>query len=584
MRNFFKTFFAALLALVVFTFIAVFILIRFIGGLTDKDKPVVEQKSVLVFDLGQHYMEQMQENPLSILKSDAKDVPGLYDLIRLVHHAKSDNSIDGIYIQANPSPNGFAASSEIREALADFKQSGKFIIAHADVITQRSYAIANIADKVYVSPQGYLEWLGYNVDYAFIKGTLEKLDIEPQIFYAGKFKSATEPLRADKMTEENKLQTTVWLNDLYNDLLIHTASARKLDTATLRQLANNGSIQNGKDALDNKLIDGLKYDDEVRDEIKSKLKIDKYERINFVTVNTYMEAAKYIKNSGEKIAVIYAEGSIVDGKAGQGVIGGDHFRSLLRKARLDRSIKAIVFRINSGGGSAMASENIWREVELAKKEKPVIVSFGDVAASGGYYIACSADSIFAQPNTITGSIGVFGIIPNMEGFFKNKLGVTFDGVKTGPYADAMTITRPMNEQEKKMIQTEIEGIYALFKKRVADGRKKDTAYIENIAQGRVWTGEKAISIGLIDRFGGIEDAIQSAARMAKLTDYQVKEYPEPVNLFNQIFGKSADPMSYTQKMKQEIGEDNYKIYEQLKRVKEMTGSIQARLPFEFVIR
>jgi protease-4 len=584
MRNFFKTFFAAFLALIVFTCIAVFILIRMIGGLASKDKPVVEQRSVLVLDLGQHYMEQVQENPFSILKGDEKDVPGLYDLIRLLHHAKNDKSIEGIYIQANPSPNGFAASSEIRKALADFKQSGKFIIAHADVITQRSYAIANVADKIYTSPQGYLEWVGYSVDYAFIKGTLDKLDIQPQIFYAGKFKSATEPLRTDKMTDENKLQTTVWLNDLYNDLLIHTAAARKLDTAGLRQLANSGTIQNGKDAVDHKLIDGLKYDDEVRDELKSRLKIDKYDRINFITVNTYMEAAKYLKNTGDKIAVIYAEGDIVDGKGSQGSIGGDAFRSLLRKARLDRSIKAIVFRINSGGGSAMASENIWREVELAKKEKPVVVSFGDVAASGGYYIACSADSIFAQPNTITGSIGVFGIIPNMEGFFKNKLGITFDGVKTGPYADAMTITRPMNEQEKKLIQAEIESIYALFKKRVADGRKKDTAYIDSIAQGRVWTGEKAIGIGLVDRFGGIEDAIQSAARMAKLTDYQVKEYPEPENLFSQIFGKASDPLNYTQQMKKEMGEENYKIYEQLKRVKEMTGSVQARLPFEYFIK
>jgi protease IV len=584
MRSFFKTFFAALLALIVFTFIAVFILIRFVGGLTDKDKPVVEQKSVLVLNLGQHYMEQVQEDPFSIISNEDKDTPGLYDLIRLINHAKTDKSIEGIYMLANASPNGFAASTEIRKALLDFKQSGKFILAHGDIVTQRTYAVANVADKIYISPQGYLEWMGYSVDYAFVKGTLDKLDIQPQIFYAGKFKSATEPLRADKMTEENKLQTTVWLNDLYNDLLTTTAQARSIDTGTLRQLANSGIIRNGRDAADHKLIDGLKYDDEVRDEIKGRLKIDKYDRINFITVNTYLEAAKYLKTTGEKIAIIYAEGDIVDGKGGQGVIGADQFRSLLRKARLDKSIKAIVFRINSGGGSAMASESIWREVELAKKEKPVVVSFGDVAASGGYYIACNADSIFAQPNTITGSIGVFGIVPNLQGFFRNKLGVTFDGVKTGPYADMMTITRPMNEDEKKIIQQEIENTYAMFKRRVADGRKKDTAYIDSIAQGRVWTGERAISIGLIDRFGGIDDAVKAAARMAKLTDYQVKEYPEPENLFKQIFGKASDPMSFTQRMKQEMGEDNYKIYEQLKRVKQMTGNVQARLPFEYFIR
>jgi protease-4 len=232
----------------------------------------------------------------------------------------------------------------------------------------------------------------------------------------------------------------------------------------------------------------------------------------------------------------------------------------------------------------MASENIWRELELAKKEKPVIVSFGDVAASGGYYIACMADSIFSQPSTITGSIGVFGIVPNMQGFFKNKLGITFDGVKTGPYADGMTITRPMNEQEKKIIQAEIDNIYALFKKRVADGRKKDTAYIDSIAQGRVWTGTRAREIGLVDRLGGLETAIASAARKAKLDDYQVKEYPEPRDIFGQLFGRSHDPVNYSSLLKQELGEENYRIFKQMKEVKDMTNSAQARIPFEFFIR
>ena len=236
------------------------------------------------------------------------------------------------------------------------------------------------------------------MDYAFLKGTLEKLEIEPQIFYAGKFKSATEPFRTDKMTPENKLQTTVWLNDLYNDFLLKTAETRKIDTATLHQIANEGKIQNAKDAVDNKLVDGLKYDDEVKDEIKSKLGLGKYERINFVSINTYMAAGKYIKLTGEKIALIYAEGDIVDGKAEIGVIAGENYRELIRKARLDKTIKAIVFRVNSGGGSSLASENIWRELALAKKEKPVVVSFGDVAASGGYYISCAGRQHFCAAN------------------------------------------------------------------------------------------------------------------------------------------------------------------------------------------
>jgi protease-4 len=582
MRSFFKTFFASLLALVIFTLLIFFFLVAYIGGLTSKATPKVEAKSVLVLDLGQHYAEQLKKDPFGVLSSEDADVPGLYDVIRLLEKAKTDKHISGIYIVANSNGNGFAASSEIRNALVDFKKSRKFVLAQGDVITQKAYGIANAADKIYVNPQGYVEWFGYNVEYVFIKGTLEKLQIEPQIFYAGKFKSATEPLRTDKMTPENQLQTSVWLNDLYSDFLVQTAAARKIDTATLHQLANEGKIQTAKDAVNYKLVDGLKYDDEIKDEIKNLLKIGKYERINFMTINTYMAASDLAGTKGEKIALIYAEGDIIDGKSGQGTIGSETYRNLLRKARLDKTIKAIVFRVNSGGGSSLASENIWRELYLAKQEKPVVVSFGDVAASGGYYISCAADSIFASPVTITGSIGVFGIIANMQEFFKNKLGVTFDGVKTGPYADAGAFYRPMNDNEKKMVQAEIEMIYSQFKQRVADGRKIKMEYVDSIAQGRVWTGIRAKDIGLIDRFGGIEDAVKSAAVMAKLTNYRVKEYPEPKNIFDQLLGKK-DPMSYTQKLKEEVGEENYKIYLELKQVKEMSNTIQARLPFQFFI-
>ncbi|HEX7847336.1 MAG TPA: signal peptide peptidase SppA [Chitinophagaceae bacterium] len=584
MRSFFKTFFAALLALIIFSVLVFFLVTIFIGKLAKSDQPAVHAHSVLVLDLGHQFKEQMQENPLALLSGDKeKNIPGLYDVVRLLREAKNDKRVEGIFIKINPSSNGFAASEEIRNALLDFKESGKFIIAQGDIITQKSYSIANVADRIYVSPQGFVEWKGMSVEYAFLKGTLEKLDIEPQIFYAGKFKSATEPFRSDRMTDENKLQTSVWINDLYTDFLQKTAEARNLDTAVLRQLAVEGKIQTAKDAKDNKLVDDVKYDDEVKDEMKKRLNVGKYERLNFISISNYMAATKYIKTGGEKIALIYAEGNIVDGKGDQGSIGSETYRTLVRKARLDKSIKAIVFRINSGGGSALASENIWRELALAKEEKPVVVSFGDVAASGGYYVACAADSIFAQKGTITGSIGVFGIIPNMQAFFKNKLGVTFDGVSTGPFADAPTVTKPMNEQEKKMLQAEIENIYGLFKKRVAEGRRKDTAYIETIAQGRVWTGIRAKEIGLIDRFGGIDDAVRSAAAMAKLGDYTVSEYPEPQNVFDQLFGKT-NPMSQNSQIKEEIGEDYYKLYQELKRVKEMTNKAQTRMPFEFFIR
>jgi len=583
MRGFFKIFFASLLALIVFCLLVVFFLVTVVSNLTSRQKPRVETGSVLLLDLGQHFSEQRQQDPLSILNSDNRDVPGLYDLIRLVKQAKADDDIAGIYIVADNNPNGFAASEEIRNALLDFKASGKFLLAHGDIMTQKAYLVANVADKIYLSPQGMMEWAGYSVEYAFLKGTLEKLEIEPQIFYAGKFKSATEPLRADHMTDANKLQTTVWLNDLYSDLLMKTAVVRKTDTATLHQLANDGKIRQASDAVTYHLVDALKYDDEVKDEIKSRLKIDKYERINFITVGSYLAASNLERPGGGKIALIYAEGDIVDGKGDWNSIGDQNYRSLIRRARLDKNIKAIVFRVNSGGGSSMASESIWRELFLAKQEKPVVVSFGDVAASGGYYISCAADSIFALPSTITGSIGVFGIIPNMEAFFKNKAGVTFDGVKTGPYADAGSIYRPLTANEKTMVQASIDLIYAQFKQRVADGRKKDTAYVDSIAQGRVWTGFRAKDIGLIDRYGGIDDAVKCAARMAKLTDYSIREFPEPQGILEQLLGKSSDPARYASKIKEEVGEDNFMIYQELKRVKEMTNKAQARMPFQFFI-
>jgi protease-4 len=585
MWNFFKTFFAALLAMVVFTVIVLFFLVAWVGNLASSDKPVIEQKSVLVIDIGQHYQEQVQENPFAALTGDEeKNTPSLYDVVRLINKAATDEKIAGIYLQCNPSPNGFAASDEIRNALLEYKKTKKFLYAYGDIITQRAYHIANTADKIYLSPQGYMEWNGFAVTLSFLKGTLDKLDIKPQIFYAGKFKSATEPLRTTEMTPENELQTSVWLGDLYNHFLLKASEARNIDTAELRKIANEGKIVTAQDAVNAKLADALKYDDEVKDEIKNKLSLDKYQKINFVSINTYAAAGGYRRTTGERIAVIYAEGDIIDGKGNnqQGTIASDDYQKLIRKIRLDKSIKAIVFRINSGGGSSLASESIWRELELAKQDKPVVISFGDVAASGGYYIACAADSIFANPTTITGSIGVFGIIPNMEGFFKNKLGVTFDGVKTGPYADAGTMTRPMSENEKKILQSEIENIYAVFKKRVADARKKDVSYIDSIAQGRVWTGQRAIQIGLIDKFGGINDAVAAAARMAKLPDYYLREYPEPVDFFDQLLGK-APPMNYNNKLKEELGEENFRIFNEMRKVQQISGKAQAKLPFSFSI-
>ncbi|HMK17549.1 MAG TPA: S49 family peptidase, partial [Chitinophagaceae bacterium] len=390
MGGFFKMFFASLLALIIFSVIGFFLFLVLIAGFAKSDAPLVEKNSVLVINIGQSFQEQKQESPLALLSSnDELSVPGVYDVVRLIQKASKDDKIKGIYLQSGLNPNGFATSEEIRNALLAFKKSGKFIIAYSEMMNQKSYHVANVADKVYINPKGFFDWAGFSSELLFLKGTLEKLDIEPQIFYAGKFKSATEPLRTDKMTPENKLQTSVWLGDLYAHFLLKAAEQRKIDTATLHQYANEGAIQTPQDAVNKKLIDGVKYDDEIKDEIKEKLKLGKYDKINFITINSYFKSGSYKKTSGEKIALIYAEGNIVDGGGEQqGQIASADYIKLIRKARLDKTIKAIVFRVNSGGGSALASETIWRELSLAKAEKPVVVSFGDVAASGGYYISC----------------------------------------------------------------------------------------------------------------------------------------------------------------------------------------------------
>jgi protease IV len=437
---------------------------------------------------------------------------------------------------------------------------------------------------VYCNPKGGLEWKGFALQYMFFKQTLDKIGVEPQIFYAGKFKSATEPFRTDHMTDANKLQSSVFLNDLYNRFLTETAAARNVDTAALHQYANTMAIQTADDAVKYKLLDGAKYDDEVKGEIKAALHLGAQDKINFITVGKYAKAATYKNGSGsDKIALIYAQGDIVDGKGEKGQIGGDTYRGLIRTARMDDNIKAIVIRVNSGGGSAMASENMWREISLAKKQKPVILSFGDYAASGGYYMSCGADSIFTEANTLTGSIGVFSIVPNLKKFFNDKLGVTFDGVKTSPYADMPTASRPLSDMEKKFLQNDVDSIYNTFLHRVSAGRRIDVALVDSIGQGRVWTGTRGIQIGLADKLGNLQDAIDCAARMAKVKDFRLKEYPEPLSWWETIFGGYKKSMQ-AKAMKEQLGEEGVNIYNNIKKIKQSAGSTQVRLPFEISIQ
>ena len=578
MKSFFKTFFAALLALIIFSFLGFFILIGIAAAFSTDEKVAIAQNSVLVIDASETFLEQSKNDPFSELmnKKNGKQ-PSLSELIGLLNYAKKDSSIKGIYIKCAENPNGYAATEEIRKALIDFKKSNKFIVAYAETISQKGYMMANVADQIYTHPQGGMEWSGFNYETMFLKGLIDKLEIEPQIFYAGKFKSATEPFRYTQMSEANKLQTGIWLNSIYNNFIQGAAEMRNLNADSIKAFANEGKVQNAKDALKYKLVDGLIYDDQLKKIISKKLRLVDETKISFVSINNYAESIALRGTGSGKIAVIYADGDVVMGKGQNEAIASDDYRALLQKIRNDKSIDAVVLRVNSPGGSALASDIIWREIDLLKKEKPVVVSMGDVAASGGYYIACGADSIFADANTITGSIGVFSVIPNAEKFLKNKLGITFDRVKTGQYADAPSATRALTVTEQKFLQSGVDSVYNTFTSRVAAGRQKSVVYIDSIAQGRVWTGADAIKVGLVDKIGTLNDALASAAKMAKLKGYSIKSYPESRSFIEEFFEGYKNEVK-TKAIQQEIGIEQWQVLQQLKTIKQIMGQPQARLP------
>ena len=582
MNQFFKSFFASLLAFFVFIFIGFALLFAIIGALSSEDEVVIPSNSVLVIDLSENFSEQVKEDVYNELFNKKKGkTPSLSNLISLIQYAKTDSSIRGIYLKCQENPNGFAASEEIRAALMDFKQSKKFIIAFGETISQKGYWIANTADLIYAHPQGGLEWTGFSYETMFLKGLLDKLEIQPQVFYAGKFKSATEPFRYSEMSAENKLQTSQWLNGIYNNFIDGTAQQRNLNADSLKLWSDQAMIQTPNDAVAHQLIDGLYYDDQVKYEIAKKVNVAKSQNISFVRINEYSAAIAIRGKGSDKIAVIYADGDINMGKSDKDGIASDEFRSLIQSIKNDTKISAVVLRINSPGGSALASDIIWREIELLKKVKPVVVSMGNYAASGGYYIACNADSIFANANTITGSIGVFSVVPNIGNFMKNKLGITYDGVKTSNYADFPTTSRALNATEQKFMQAGVDSIYYAFKLRVAKGRKKSIENVDSIAQGRVWTGADAIKVGLVDRIGNLDDAIASAAKMAKLKSYSIKSYPERKSFIEDFIGGYEDKVK-TKAIQEEIGVQEWEALKQLKSIKQMIGQPQTRLPI-FVV-
>jgi protease-4 len=505
---------------------------------------------------------------------------GLDDIISSLKKAKTDINIKGIYLEISDPKAGFATLEEVRNALLDFKTSGKFIYSYSECYSQKAYYLASTASKLYLNPQGALEIKGLSSQIMFFKKMLEKLDMEVQIFRHGKFKSAIEPFMLDKMSDANRSQVEIYLGSLWGHMIEGIGKSRNITVDEINNMANNLSIRNPEDALKYKLVDELTYEDEVLSAIRKNIQIHETDKINFASLEDYSDFATDTKVSKDKIAVIYAVGEIESGDGSDEKIGSVRIAKAIRDARLDKNIKAIVLRVNSPGGSALASDVIWRETVLAQKTKPFIVSMGDVAASGGYYISCAADRIFAQPNTITGSIGVFGMIPNAQKALSEKLGITIDTVNTNKHSDVGTILRGATPVEYQYIQQSVEHIYDIFISKVALGRKTSKNSIDSIGQGRVWSGADAIKINLVDELGGINDAIAYAAKQAKLTNYKLVNLPKQRDPIQELLGNTTDEIE-TRTMKSNLGEQ-YIYVKQIKNVLQLKG-VQARLPYEMII-
>ncbi|MBI4649151.1 MAG: signal peptide peptidase SppA [Bacteroidia bacterium] len=539
MKSFFKYLLATLLGSII-GIVAGFIIIILIlvgiiaslGSLYEQDVKRLKPNSILKITLDSEITDRTSNNPMENfdwVKMKPEKKIGLNDILKNIVKAKQDDKIKGIYLEVDAIPAGIATIEEIRDALLDFKESKKFIISYSNIYTQPAYYLASVADKIYLNPVGLLEFKGLNAELLFFKGTLEKLGIEPQIIRHGKFKSAVEPLICDKMSRENHEQTFTYVKSIWDHILNGISEQRSIDTAKLNNYADSLLITDGESAIKYKLVDSLVYYDDVIILLKKLSGIPLKKELEFVNLADYTKQPEKRKNKRlikEKIAVVFASGNIIQGQGDETTIGSETISEAIRQARLDSNIKAVVLRVNSPGGDAIASDVILREITLLKQIKPVIVSMGDVAASGGYYISCKADMILASENTITGSIGVFGVLWNGKELLNNKLGITSDVVKTNASSDIGTVFRRLTPSEEQVIQKEIDDIYTIFTSHVAEGRNIPVNEVDSIGQGRVWSGANAKNIKLIDEFGGLSAAIKIAANKAGLEKYKIVELPE----------------------------------------------------------
>jgi len=589
MKEFFKYVFATIVGVFLVSVIGIIFFIMVIGAIiSSAEKQVtVENNSMLVLDMNRQIVDRAPNDPFADMEipgfSQIKTL-GLDEIFTSLENAATDDRIKGIYLKLSIINGGMASVEEIRNALIDFKSKcDKPIYAHADqyIMDQKAYYLATVADKIVIHPEVSVDFRGLGGEMMFYKHALDKIGIEMQIVRHGKFKAAVEPFMLDKMSEENREQQMTYMGSLWNHMLKGISERRNISVEQLNKLADEvQTFKKGKKAVESGLVDEAKYKDEVLNDLRQITGIKGTKGVPVISASNYADVpVKGKKFSRNKIAVIYASGDIGMSFGGK-FIDGDELSREIRKVRQDSSYKAIVLRVDSPGGTVFDSETIWREVKLTSNEKTLVVSFGDVAASGGYYLSCAADKIIASPNTITGSIGIFGTIPNFGELMNDKLGITTDVVKTNKNSDLLSLTRPMTDYEKQMMQSSIEDGYDTFISHVAEGRRMTKEQVDEIGQGRVWSGENAKEIGLIDDFGGLKDAVALAAEIEGLDDYRIVSLPSLPDPFEQLFKVGSDNIR-TKFLKNELGE-KYRYYEYLKKMSGLNG-IYARMPYDIFV-
>jgi len=581
MKNFLSSLLATIIGILIMTIVVVLIFIGIIAASTSKDVPELKENSILLANFAGPIADRSDNNPFSNFLSGNPYMgtnQGLDQILKDLEKAKRDDNIKGIFLNLMNVPSGVATLSEVRNALLDFKESGKFIYAYADAYTHKSYYLASVADSIFMTPEGMFLFTGLSAEGTFYKKAMDKLGIEMQVIKHGSYKGANGRFTRENFSDANKEQIEAYVGSIWDNMISDISASRNISEEELNLIADELTTLDNQEIVNTGMIDGLIYYDEMLTLMKGKLGVEEEDDLESISLAGYKDVPLKEKKeySRDKIAVIYAMGLVIDGSAGEGYIGSERIAKAIRKARRDKSVKAIVFRVNSGGGSMIASDVIYREVLLAAEEKPFVASMGGVAASGGYYIVAPADTILASPTTITGSIGVYFSLPNIEGLMNDKLGITTDVINTNRHSDIMTVSKSLDPDEKVLIQKFVDEAYGKFLSIVSEGRNMTVDEVDAIAGGRVWSGSDAIELGLIDMFGGLEKSIEVAAQMASLENYRVQSLP-----------KLEDPLSMIMKeltgikakmIKKELG-DQYQYYKRIQEIREMKG-LQAIIPYD----